>query len=151
MKTTDVSSIRFPIGSYMLLWFVNPNNELNSNGSFEQSICSEFFTSLEEAEETAKYLSGSRIILMCINQNPSPDSNAYWHKVKSYGSNSFNLNELTMLPKEYQEVFTNMGKLTAYLEEAKSKNWAVDKGQLANQFNLDINQVNDIANSVYSK
>jgi hypothetical protein len=148
MKTTDVSSIKFPIGSYMLLWLVNPNKELNPDGSFEQSICSQFFTSLKEAEETAEYLSGSRIILMCTAQNPQPDANVYWNMVKSYG-NSFNLNELTLLPVNLQNSFSNMGKLRSYLEEAKSKNWAVDKGQLANRFNLNINQVNDIANSVY--
>jgi hypothetical protein len=149
MKTTDVLSIRFPIGSYMLLWFVNPNKELNTDGSLEQSICSQFFTSLKDAEEIAECLSGSRIILMCTLQNPQPDSNVYWNMVKSYG-NSFNLNELTFLPKQYQEVFSNMGKLRAYLEEAKSKNWAIDKGELMNRFNLSKSQVDDIANSVYS-
>jgi hypothetical protein len=148
MKTTDVLSIKFPIGSYMVIWFVNPNKELNSKGFLEQSISTQFFTSLEEAEKTAKYVSG--IILMCTAQNPQPDSNVYWDMVKSYGK-LFDLRELTILPKEYQEVFSNIGKLRAYLEEAKSKNWAVDKGQLANKFNLNINQVNDIANSVYFK
>jgi len=146
MKTTDILSIRFPIGSYMVLWFINPNKTLNPDGSLEQSLCTQFFTSLQEAEETAKYVSGT--ILMCTAQNPQPDSNVYWNMVKSYGK-LFDLRELTFLPKEYQEVFYNMGKLRAYLEEAKEKNWAVDKGQLANRFNLNINQVNDIANSVY--
>lgn len=144
----DIKSIKLQIGSYMLLWFVNPNKELNPDGSLEQSLCTQFFTSLSEAEETAKYVSGT--ILMCTAQNPQPDSNVYWNMVKSYGK-LFDLRELTFLSKEYQEVFSNMGKLRAYLEEAKSKNLAIDNGQLANRFNLDINQVNDISNSVYFK
>ena len=68
--------------------------------------------------------------------------------VKSYG-NTFQLNELTFLPKEYQQVFSNKGNLRTFLEEAKEKNWAIDRGELMHRFNLNKSQVDDVVNSVY--
>ena len=92
----------------MLLWFYNPNNNPNSDGKFEQSICSQFYISLKEAEISAKILSGNKVLFMCTAQNPPNDNNVYWSLVKMYGE-SFELNKLTILPEDFQKEFVKIG------------------------------------------
>jgi hypothetical protein len=102
------TSMRFPITTYMLLWFTNPDKRLNDglggDGLYEQGLCSQFYISLEDAERSAELLSGSRIILMCTAQNPSPSNNVYWDVVKKYGE-SFELSELTIMSEDMRQAF----------------------------------------------
>lgn len=88
----------FPAGLYMLMWFTNPDNISDSIHPFNQSLSTQLFTKLEDAENMANFLSGSRVILMCYGQNPNPESNVYWSKVKQYGDNwSFDLHKMTFI------------------------------------------------------
>lgn len=84
-----------PTGTYMLMWFVNPDNIKNSEGKIENSISTQFFKCLEDAEEMANLLSGNKIIFKGF-QNTEPEYNIYWYIVKKYGK-SFDLSNLTTI------------------------------------------------------
>jgi len=109
-QNINPESMRFPIGTYVLLWFTNPDKAvdvINGQEVVEQGLCSQFYMSLKEAEDMAKLLSGSWMILMCTAQNPPSENNVYWDAVRFHGE-SFNLNELTAMPEAMRKKFLEM-------------------------------------------
>ena len=82
----------------MLMWFTNPDGIPDPPaGKIENDISTKFFSSLAAAENSAKLLSGSKIIFEGI-QNGEPESNIYWFAVKIYGA-SFDLHKVTLHEK----------------------------------------------------
>ncbi len=144
----NIENAIFPIGTYMLVWFTNPNKHTNEMMGVEQGLCTQFYNSLRDAKMAAEMLSGSRMILMCTAQNPSPSSNVYWSSIKKYG-NPFNLDELTVMSPELNAAFNNKESLIKYLKEAKQKGWTLDVSDLMNRFRLDEQMVRNCVDLVY--
>lgn len=92
---------RIPIGTYMLIWFINPDKITDERG-----LCTQYYRSFEKAKAHAALFSGPRIILIATAQNPNPENMIFWSLVKRYGD-SFDLSELTILPEEYRRHFEN--------------------------------------------
>ena len=97
--TTEVEKTRIPTGTYMLMWDVNPDRRPNpSDGKIENSISTQFFSTLKDAEEMAELLSGSRIILTGW-QNTGGEYNVYWYVVKKYGE-TFDMDAVSIMTEE---------------------------------------------------
>ncbi len=96
---TEIETTKIPTGTFMLVWFSNPDGTPNhSDGKVENSVCTQFFSSQEDAELMAGVLSGNRIILTGW-QNNVPSYNVYWYIVKSYGG-SFDISKISVLSEE---------------------------------------------------
>ncbi len=96
---TPIEKTKIPTGTYMLVWFTNPEQRPNEeDGKIEQGISTQFFTALDAAERMAKILSGSRIILTGW-QNGEPEYNVFWYAVKIYGA-PFDISTLTVISEE---------------------------------------------------
>lgn len=96
---TKVEEIRIAAGTFMLMWFTNPDGLPNpDDGRIENGISTQFFSSLKDAEESAKYLSGSKVILQGV-QNGAGESNVFWWAVKVYG-NSFDISNIKVLSED---------------------------------------------------
>jgi hypothetical protein len=90
-----VEETKIPSGTFMLIWFTNPEANPWAEGKVENGISTQFYSTLEAAEKHAEKLSGNRIILSGV-QNAKPETNVFWQAVKIYGT-SFDISTITVL------------------------------------------------------
>jgi len=93
-------------GFYMLVWFTNPDKNPSphpeeANSPIENGLGTQFYSTIEEAEEHIEFYSGNKIILQMIGQNPDGGFMS-WRKVREYGDSFDLIQELTKMPEEYR-------------------------------------------------
>ncbi len=101
--------LNFERGFYMLCWFTNPEGHISFDLAtsepepLDNGMGTQFFSSLEEAKEDARLLTGSWMILQMIGQNPNA-GHMSWRKVLKCGE-VFDLNGVTWISDEYRLLF----------------------------------------------